>query len=160
MVTIATPLDKEIAALSEKIAATSVPYGSARQQLEVAAKNSAGAAASAPVAADRAAYNAKDGKAIQGRGDLVNDVREKLVKLDDIDANELPKELQSMSRDELIAHLDRLAGERAELSKQVTELSRKRQAFIDEESKKRSGDGDSFDQKIAEIVEAELLPTK
>src|SRR3954447_24218125 len=93
MVTIEAPQDRDIAELSNKIATLSMPYGSEKQQAEVAAKNGAAAAAPASVTADRAAFNASSARAIQGRGDLVSDLRDKSIKLDDLKEEELPKDL-------------------------------------------------------------------
>jgi hypothetical protein len=43
----------------------------------------------------------------------------------------------------------------------VAELSRQRQAFIDEETKKQTaGKGDAFDAKVTDIVKQELLRKK
>src|SRR5207244_13113918 len=88
MVVTETPQDKEIAELSAKIGALAVPYGSVAQQQAVASKNTLAAAAPAPVAAARAAYNAKDNRAIQGRGDLVTDVRNGDVTLEELQADD------------------------------------------------------------------------
>ncbi len=156
MVTIDTPMDKEIADLSAKIAALTMSYGTEQQQADVARKNSVATAAPAAVAADRASYNAAGGKAVQGRGDLISDVREKQVKLDDIPKDQLPKELQNLSRDEQQKLIDKQTQERDALSKQVTELSKKRQDFIDAENKRLSGHGDAFDAKVGEIVKKEV----
>ncbi len=161
MVTIVTPMDEQIAKLSEKIAGTSLAYGPARQQAEVMAKNVAAATAPASVAADRAAYNYNTGgRAVQGRGDLVSDLRDKSVKLDSIAKDELPKELQDLSPEEREKKIAELGSEREVLTKQVADLSRQRQAFIDEELKKQPDRASAFDTKVAEIVRTELNRTK
>ena len=160
MVTIETPQDKEIADLSGQIAGLTMSYGSQPQQAEVAHKNALASAAPASVAADRAYYNASAGKAVQGRGDLISDLREKQVKLEDLPKEELPKELQNLSRDEQQKLIEKRTQERDELSKRVAELSRKRQDFIDAENKRLSGHGDAFDAKVTEIVQKEVAGVK
>jgi Mg-chelatase subunit ChlD len=156
MVVIDAPQDKEIAELSVKIGALSVPYGSAGQQSEVKTKNASAAAAPAAVSAERATYNAIGGKAIQGRGDLVSDVRDNAVKLEAIDVKELPLEMQKMSPDERKQHLQKQADERDKLTAQVNELAKKRQAYIAEENKKLGDKGDAFDTKVSEMVRTQM----
>ncbi|HTL28491.1 MAG TPA: hypothetical protein VL282_04700, partial [Tepidisphaeraceae bacterium] len=156
MVVIATPMDKEIAELSDKIGAMSMPYGSVAQQAQVATKNSLASTAPAAVAADRAYFNASGGKAIQGRGDLISDYREKQVKLDDVKKDELPKELQDLSREEQLKLIEQKTKERDELSKRVAELSKQRQTYIEAENKKLGAKGDAFDVKVSEIVQTEI----
>ena len=156
MVTIETPMDKDISDLSGKIANLTMSYGPAQQQAEVARKNTVAAAAPASVAADRAYFNAAGGKAVQGRGDLISDLREKQVKLDDVPKDQLPTELQNLPRDEQEKLLAKRTEERDALSQQVAELAKKRQDYIDAENKRLSGHGDAFDAKISEIVQKEV----
>jgi hypothetical protein len=159
MVTVETPMDKDIADLSNQIATRTMSYGPATQQAEVTRKNAVAAAAPASVAADRASFNAVGGgggKAIQGRGDLISDLRENQVKLDDVPNDQLPKELQNLSRNDQEKLIEKKTQERDELSKKVAELSRKRQEYIDAENKRLAGHGDAFDAKVSEIVQKEV----
>jgi len=160
MVVIETPMDKEIADLSGKIGALAVPYGSREQQLGAQSKIATAVAAPAPVAADRAYFNASDsfgGKAIQGRGDLVSDAREKAVELDKLKIEELPENMQKMSADERKDYLKKQGEVRDKLTTRVNELSRQRQAVIEAENKKlNNGKGDAFDAKVTEIVNGQV----
>ena len=160
MVVIETPMDKEIADLSGKIGALAVPYGSPEQQLGARSKIDAAAAAPAPVAADRAYFNASDafgGKAIQGRGDLVSDVRENAVELDKLKVEELPENMQRMSADERKDYLKKQGEERDKLTARVNDLSKHRQQIIEAENKKlNNGKGDAFDAKVTEIVNGQM----
>jgi hypothetical protein len=156
MVVSETPMDTEIAELSGKIGAMSLPYGSRAQQAQVATKNSLASTAPAAVQADRAYFNVAAGKAIQGHGDLISDYREKQVKLEDIAKDELPKELQNLSREEQVKVIEQKTKERDEVSKRVAELSKQREAYIAEQSKKLAAKGDSFDAKVTEIVQSEI----
>ena len=160
MVTVETPMDKDIAELSNKIAALTMSYGPEQQQATVARKNAMAAEAPASVAADRAYFNASSAKAIQGRGDLISDLREKQVNLDDVPKDQLPKELQNLSREDQQKLIDKQTQERDELSKKVAELSKKRQEYIDAENKRLTGHGDAFDAKVSEIVQKEVGAAK
>jgi Mg-chelatase subunit ChlD len=154
---ISTPMDKELSRLNERIGTTLIPYGDSKLQAEVHAKYAM--AASAPVAAmaDRLTYNGKTGKAVQGRGELVDALNDKTVKLDEIDQKQLPTELQKLDRNELQKRIAKTRDERADLQKQIVEVSKKREAYIQSENKRLAaeGKGDAFDQKVTETLHAQ-----
>ena len=154
---ISTPMDKELSRLNERIGTTLIPYGDSKLQAEVHAKYAM--AASAPVAAmaDRLSYNSKTGKAVQGRGELVDALNDKTVKLDEIDQKQLPTELQKLDRNELQKRIAKTRDERADLQKQIVEASKKREAYIQSENKRLAaeGKGDAFDQKVTETLHAQ-----
>jgi len=154
---ISTPMDKELSRLNEQIGATLIPYGDSTLQAEVHAKFVA--AKSAPVAAmaDRLTYNSKTGRAMQGRGELVDALNDNSLKLDDIDQKQLPAELQKLDRDQLQTRIAKSRDERADLQKQIAELSKKREAYIQSENKRLAseGKGDAFDQKVTETLHAQ-----
>ena len=154
---ISTPMDKELSRLNERIGTTLIPYGDSKLQAEVHAKYAM--AASAPVAAmaDRLSYNSKTGKAVQGRGELVDALNDKTLKLDEIDQKQLPTELQKLDRSELQKRIAKTRDERADLQKQIVEVSKKREAFIQSENKRLAaeGKGDAFDQKVTETLHAQ-----
>jgi Mg-chelatase subunit ChlD len=154
---ISTPMDKELSRLNERIGTTLIPYGDSKLQAEVHAKYAM--AASAPVAAmaDRLTYNSKTGKALQGRGELVDALNDKRLKLDEIDQKQLPTELQKLDRNELQKRIAKTRDERADLQNQIVEVSKKREAYIQSENKRLAaeGKGDAFDQKVAETLRAQ-----
>ena len=154
---ISTPMDKELSRLNERIGSTLIPYGDSKLQAEVHAKYAV--AKSAPVAAmaDRLSYNSKTGKAVQGRGELVDALNDKTVKLDEIDQKQLPTELQKLDRDKLQKRIAKARDERADLQKQIAEISKKREAYIQSENKRLAaeGKGDAFDQKVTETLHAQ-----
>jgi len=151
---ISTPMDKELSRLNERIGATLIPYGDSKQQAEVHAKYAM--AASAPVAAmaDRLTYNSKTGRAVQGRGELVDALNDETLKLDEIDRKQLPAELQTLDRGELEKRVAKARDDRADLQKQIVEISKKREAYIQSENKRLAaeGKGDAFDQKVTETL--------
>ncbi len=151
---ISTPMDKELSRLNERIGTTLIPYGDSKLQAEVHAKYAM--AASAPVAAmaDRLTFNSKTGKAVQGRGELVDALNDKTLKLEEIDQKQLPTELQKLDRNELQKRIAKTRDERADLQKQIVEVSKKREAYIQSENKRLAaeGKGDAFDQKVAETL--------
>ena len=154
---ISTPMDKELSRLNESIGATLIPYGDSKQQAEVHAKYAM--AASAPVAAmaDRLTYNSKTGKAVQGRGELVDALNNKTLQAEDIDQKQLPAELQKLDRNELQKRIAKTRDERADLQKQIVEASKKREAYIQSENKRLAAEGkaDAFNQKVTETLHAQ-----
>ena len=107
--------------------------------------------------ADRLSYNSKTGKAVQGRGELVDALNDKTLKLDEIDQKQLPTELQKLDRNELQKRIAKTRDERADLQKQIVEVSKKREAYIQSENKRLAaeGKGDAFDQKVTETLHAQ-----
>jgi len=154
---ISTPMDKELSRLNERIGATLIPYGDSKLQAEVHAKYAVAASAPVSAMADRLSYNSKTGKAVQGRGELVDALNDKRLKLDEIDQKKLPTELQKLDRDELQKRIAKTRDERADLQKQIVEVSKKREAYIQSENKRLAaeGKGDAFDQKVTETLHAQ-----
>ncbi len=154
---ISTPMDKELSRLNERIGATLIPYGDSKRQAEVHAKYAMAAKGPVSAMADRLTYNSKTGKAVQGRGELVDALNDNTLKLEDIDQKQLPAELQKLDRSELQKRIVKTRDERADLQKQIVEVSKKREAFIQSENKRLAaeGKGDAFDQKVAETVRAQ-----
>ena len=156
MQAVPTPYDGEIARLSAEVSRTVVAWGARERQAEAEAKTRAAAEAPAAVAADRAAFNlATGGKAIQGGGDLVEDLAGG-VDLARIKKEELPPQMQGLSLEEQKAYLAGQRAAREALNLQLSELSQRRAAFLLQVQQKLAGAGDSFDRKVAEIVGAQL----
>jgi Mg-chelatase subunit ChlD len=154
---ISTPMDKELSRLNEQIGATLIPYGDSTLQAEVHAKFAAAKSAPVSAMADRLTYNSKTGRAMQGRGELVDALNENKLKVEEIDQKQLPAELQKLDRDELQKRIAKARDERADLQKQIVELSKKREAYIQSENKRLAaeGKGDAFDQKVTETLHAQ-----
>jgi hypothetical protein len=150
-------MDKELSRLNERIGATLIPYGDGKLWTEVYAKFAAAKSAPVSAMADRLTYNSKTGRAVQGRGELVDALNDNTLKLDEIDQKQLPTELQKLDRSELQKRIAKARGERADLQKQIVEVSKKRQAYIESENKRLAaeGKGDAFDQKVTETLHAQ-----
>jgi len=154
---ISTPMDKELSRLNERIGATLIPYGNSKLQAEVHAKYAAAMSAPVSAMADRLTYNSKTGKAVQGRGELVDALNNNTLKPEEIDQKQLPTELQKLDPSELQKRVAKARDERADLQKQIVEVSKKREAYIQSENKRLAaeGKGDAFDQKVTETLHAQ-----
>jgi len=151
---IATPMDDELAKLNKKIGETLIPYGDADLRREVAAKQAFAESAPATAAADRLSYNAKTKKGVQGRGELLDALASNAVKLESIDKKDLPAEFQKLTKQEIEARIAKTRAERDSLQKEVEELAKRRDAYIQGENKRlaEAGKGDGFDEKVAETI--------
>ncbi len=150
---VSTPVDASLAALNTAIGETLVPYGSVEQQHAVAAKQAVSEVASAPAAADRLAYNVARGRGVQGRGDLIDDLKQGIVKLADLDREDLPPQMRDLSDAEREAYVQRAADQRRQLQARAEELLKERQDYLDTESaKRRTGSGDAFDEHVTRLL--------
>ena len=154
---ISTPMDADLGRLNKQIGATLIPYGDKDLQLEVRAKQTFAESAPASAVADRLTYNTKTGKSVQGRGELLDGLAANEIKLEAIDQTQLPSEWQRLSKDELKVRVEKTRNDRLALQKQVDQISKKRDAYIQAETKRlaAAGKGDSFDEKVASTIREE-----
>ncbi len=140
MTAMTTPYDEEIARTSAEIGSTVITYGDAKKQEESRSKVAKAAGAPSTVAADRAAYNlASGGKAIQGTGDLVEDLREGRVDLGRLPLKQLPLELQGMSPAQRKEYVASQQARRDALNARLAELSEKRADYALKERRAAAG---------------------
>ena len=156
MVAISAPEDKKLLELNAELAKTVVPYGTRREQAEVASKASSFAGMAPEAAAARASYNnATGGRAVQGKGDLVNDIQGDKDALKNAKAEELPAEMQKMTADERKAYVDGQLAKRQQINDEIAKVTKERDAYVKAENERLAGKGDSFDQKVGEIIHEE-----
>jgi hypothetical protein len=151
MVALGTPMDDELAQLNRELAETVLPYGAAEEKAEIRRKVSSSVDAPASVAASRLAYLDKSGGRVNsGRSDLVDAIKEGLVKLGSLAEEALPSEMQPMAPEEREAFVELKLDERRNLQGRIAELSRKRDAYLRAESERLAAEGeaDGFDQKV------------
>jgi hypothetical protein len=156
-----TPVDSELSRLGVELNRTVVPYGTASRQSEVRTKESRAGGADVDrlvyLNVDRAEFGAK--VVVTGEGELIWDVVNHKVKLEEIPDSDLPVQLQPMSMEARKDFVDQQFSKRKELQIKVDELSTQRDAFIKSETEKKiaAGAGDSFDAKVAEIIQAQAV---
>ena len=157
-VALATPFDTEIAELSARLDDTRLYFGTEeekeRMARKVAATDKLHSFSSVESRARRAAFNASaGGKAnLLGANELVDGVASGTIKLDELDEAELPAALKPMVPAEQEAYVIGLAGERAELQRQIRELATDRDDYLKKKVEEAGGFKDSLDQKIYEAV--------
>jgi hypothetical protein len=157
MAAIATPVNGELADLNRKLGTTLVGCGGGRASRVVASKQLAAEAAPAAVTADRLSFNARSGVAVQGEGELLDGLSSGKVKLESLQKDNLPAELQKLDSAELKAEIGKKQKERAAVQEQIQKLSKQREEYIAAERNRQAeqGKGDSFDEKVAASIRAQ-----
>ncbi|WP_409417685.1 vWA domain-containing protein [Flavobacterium sp. PS2] len=134
---IVTPYDEEITKCNEKINKTYIGYGSKgsekKMNQEKQDRNAQGVSASnyaeRAVSKSKAVYK-------NDSWDLVDKVKDDATAISKIKKEELPAELQNKSTAELKVIVAQKTKERENIQKEISELAKKRQGYIDTEAKK------------------------
>ena len=136
--------DDELARLHDKLGRTAIGYGAGAPAAAAAMREAE--AAPAPVKAARAAFMANNGRAIGGKGDLVDAIAKGEAKLADVQA-ELPADMRAMDKDAQAAVIASKQKERQVINERIVELSKLRRKELDarEEAAARSGAAEGFD---------------
>jgi Mg-chelatase subunit ChlD len=150
---VATPYDAELAKINSEISSSTLVYGSKEAQKAADEKKTSNAALSAPAAADRAGFYARNAGGTSY--DLLTNVQNGNVKLESLKKDELPPEMQKMTLEEQKTFLKKLETQRKELSQKALDLDKKRNDFI---AKKQAEDSrqqatDSFDGQVLSILQ-------
>ncbi|MDQ7823776.1 MAG: VWA domain-containing protein [Candidatus Eremiobacteraeota bacterium] len=153
MVTIDTPMDKELADLNAELGTTLIPYGSSERRAGVITRQSKSESLAPSMQAERAEFSAKS--SFVDRGDLVDAVKNKEVKLDKMELAELPEELQKLDEKERESYVKEQAEKRDEIKKKIVELSKDREKYMDEQSRKKGGGLSSFDAKVTGFIKVQ-----
>jgi Mg-chelatase subunit ChlD len=148
---VATPYDKDLAKINGELARTTLTYGDRNRQLRGEAKKVVAERLAAPAAAERASFAGKSGSV--ATYDLLDSIKAGKVKLEKIKKEELPPELQKLTLKEQKAYLDKLSARRAELTKKILDLDKKRAAYIKEKLAKDKKGKDGFDQQVLTILQ-------
>lgn len=152
---IEAPQDQEIARLNLLLNETYIQWGKLGSEMKLR-----------QVACDtQANENAKSGAAIErsitkasanycnASWDIVDAVDQKAIKLDSVDKTLLPKEMQTMTHEQRVAHVAKLKAQRKTIQDQILQLAKDREEFLRKhrESTARKGEN-SLDQAAIKAV--------
>lgn len=157
-VAIASPYDERLARLSAELDDTRLFYGSDEEKEQMRKKSAAAdklhASSSVASRARRAAFNASESGKVNllGKQELVDDMASGRVDLDSIGEEKLPEPLQAMAPEERAAVVEKQAERRAELKKEISELSGKRDDYLRRKVAETGEAEDSLDHKIYRAV--------
>lgn len=153
VVAVTTPYDVDLAKINGELARRTLVFGSQARQAEAAAKAQAGAGLAAPEQADRAGFLARN-NAGGTAYDLLFNVQTAKVKLEQLKKDELPPELRDLTLEQQKTYLDKIDGERKELTQRAIELDRKRSEFIaKKQAEAEKGKAGSFDSQVLGILQ-------
>ena len=153
-----TPFDEEIADLSAKLDDTRLYYGTEevkeKMRGKVAATDKLHESASVASRARRGAFNASVGGRtnLLGENELVAAIESGTVDLNKLEEDALPEALKPMAPAEQSAFVAKLADERADLQRQIRDLSFDRDGYLAKKVDEAGGLADSLDQKLYDAV--------
>lgn len=138
------PQDKELAEWNVKLNGTYIAVGTegaAGQARQIAQDaNAENLPAAAAATATRARFASKASANYFCAWDLIDSSKQKDFDLTKIKNEDLPEEMRKMSLEEKKAHIAKKTAERADIQKRIGELSKERERFIAEETKKDAKD--------------------
>lgn len=148
-----TPYDDRISACNDRLNRTYISYGAGgyahaqnqRTQDTNAMAMSKSNFAERAVSKSKQVYN-------NSSWDLVDKVKENKDALSEIKQSELPQELQNKSKAEVQKLVAEKEAERTSIQKEIAELAKKRQEYIDEQAKKDNSTGDDLGKAINESI--------
>lgn len=153
---VATPYDDKMAELSAKIDSTMIIVGDEGVRRNYEANLRAAEAAPAAAKADRAGYYATKGSGGRAAGaDLVGGVATGTMSFDGLADDTLPADMRGMDKAELKQEVEKRAQQRAEAQKELGELAKKRDEYINANKQGDAGEG-GFDDKVKEAIEAQI----
>ena len=160
VVHIATPYDGIIIELNKKLNSTYIGYGTegkvaaTRQKKQDENAGSFGAAN----ARTRASYKAKDSYS-NAQWDLVDAEEENDEVLEEIKTEALPKEMQSMNKEERKTYIQKKRTERENIKKEIRAYDVKAQNFVAEKRKENS-ETQTLDNVLIEAVKGQAVSKK
>ncbi len=143
--TIDSPFDDELATLNRSLVSSMRGWGSATDKSNAQRKARSRAGLSDQAAASAASYSAKNMYLFEE--DLLTALDEGRVDLDRVDNAALPEAMQTMDRAAQQAYVQDLKTERSQLNKRILEVSKKRDAYIEDNSTE-----DGFDNKVVDML--------
>lgn len=153
IVHIAAPQDEQITALNLRLNKTYIAYGekglelSERQQEQDknASVLSAEAAVQRVVAKSSANY-------LNAGWDLVDAVKNNKIKIEELNEEELPENMQKMSKAERNKYIEQQSKKRAEVQEQIQKLNAERKKYVAAEMKKLQKEGDTLGSAVIETI--------
>ncbi|HOT95742.1 MAG TPA: VWA domain-containing protein [bacterium] len=153
-----TPFDQELADLGTGLNRTYIAYG---REGAVGAANQAcqdiNAAMASPVAVVQRAITKSQAIYSNAGWDLVDAVQQKQVRLEELEKEDLPEEMRSMTPAERQKYLDRKFAERKAIQEKIEVLRVKRAAYISEEEKKSAAGGEvnTLDKAMSKVLRSQ-----
>lgn len=166
--TISTPYDEQMGNLATQLGATFLSHGFGAGRAGIARR--AEVKRAADEAEGRITYALPEAKAERALnkvankdayiGDLLQSIENGSVKLESIDPSDLPEELRNMDTAQRAAEVEKRLAQRREIRARILELSKQREAFVDNERKKLNSKEEGFDTVVAKTLKAQMARKK
>ena len=158
VVHIEAPQDKEIAELSAKLNDTYIAFGSAgRMASERQVAQDRNAALASPKAALGRAVAKSSSNYRNENWDLVDAIKGNKMKLQEIETEALPENMQKMTDEERKAYIETKTKKREQIQKRIQELNVLRNNYITAEMKKSHGNADTLGKAIIMAVREQAV---
>lgn len=152
-----SPYDDEIIRMNNKLNKTYIPYGDAGMDYKnrqlVQDKN---ASVFGKVNCVKRAVCKSKVVYSNSVWDLVDAIKDSKVKLNDIDKKTLPKELQSLSKQELEKYVSEKVIERENVQNRINELNTQREKYV-KEKKKATGELSDLENALIKSIEKQAI---
>lgn len=149
------PQDKEIADLGIELNKTYIGYGSKREEAKMkqtTADNDAASEVAAAAPVERAITKAS-GNYVNSEWDLVDAIRLRNVKLEEIDDEQLSEDMRKLEPAKRAEVVEKAAQERVRIQKRIAELSGEREVFLKAEREKTAAAGEkTLDEAMVETT--------
>ena len=159
IVHITAPQDKEIARLGKELNTTYLPYG--KKGREGKSNQGAQDTNAGSVSAGNNVARQVSKASVQYRNtswDLVDAVKEGVVKLAEVKEDDLPENMQKMSAEERVAHLEAQEKKRTEIKNKINDLAKARKEHVAKERAKQATTGkDTLDEALIKTVRAQAV---
>ena len=161
VVAIQAPQDEEIVRLSTELNATYIAYGraGAESQVRQQQQDALAAAPSAAAAGANVERSLSKAQAVykNANWDLVDAAKENKVKLEEIDAKDLPENMKKMTPAERKAYVAEQAKKREALQKQINDLGAQRDKYVAEKRREAAAGGpETLDAAILKAVREQM----
>jgi hypothetical protein len=162
-ITIATPFDDTIAAITDSLDDSRVFYGTSQEQVEQQLRASKSKAMkssmSSSVKSRRGIYNtSKSGsKNFAGKKELLSDMEKGDIDLKTLNNETMPQQMQSMTDTQRKTYVDSLTQKRKNYNSKILELQKKRQEYINSDLSKKDPSDTSFTDKVYETVKKQAM---
>jgi TolB-like protein len=158
---IAAPQDDKIAELSNRLNDTYVAYGAGGAGKLEAKKGAYGQAKTAgrAVMAERAAFQAAAAPAqvaAEADWDAVSAIESGSVRKEDIRSDQLPPEVQKLSKPEQQKYLDAKLAERRKIKEEINRLQSERKVYIAQQEKTKSG-AQTLDKAMIDTIRRQAV---
>lgn len=137
IVDIQAPQDDELVKLGQELNKTYIAYGQrGEMKKEMQAKQDANAESISPQAMAQRSITKASLQYDNASWDLVDALKSKSIKVEELKESELPSEMQNMTKEARKEYIQKMQLKRDELQKKINSLNKARREYVDKERKK------------------------